>query len=54
MPLITLYLLHEKVQVLVALLCPTLCTPMECGARLLCLGILQARILEWVGCHSLL
>ena len=53
MPLITLYLLHEKVKVLVALLCPTRCTPMECGARLLCLGILQARILEWVGCPSL-
>ena len=33
-----------KVKVLVAQLCPTLCDPMGCSP----LGILQARILEWV------
>ena len=40
---------HEKVKVLVAQSCPTLCYPMDCSP----LGssvhrILQARILEWV------
>ena len=35
--------------------CPTLCNPMDCslpGSSVH--GILQARILEWVGCHALL
>ena len=36
-------------EVLVAQLCPALCDPKDCiPARLLCDGILQARILEWV------
>ena len=36
-------------EVLVAQLCPALCDPKDCIlARLLCDGILQARILEWV------
>ena len=41
--------------VLVTQLCLTLCDPMDCsppGSSVH--GILQARILEWVGCHSLL
>ena len=41
--------LFEKVQVLVAQLCLTLCHPMDCsppGSSVH--GILQARILEWV------
>ena len=34
---------------LVAQSCPTLCDPMDCGLpSSLALGILQARILEWV------
>ena len=40
---------------LVTQLCLTLCDPMDCsppGSSVH--GILQARILEWVGCHSCL
>ena len=33
-----------KVKAKVALLCPTLCDPMDCTVH----GILQAKILEWV------
>ena len=36
-------------------MCPTFCNPIDCsppGSSVH--GILQARILEWVGCHSLL
>ena len=42
-----------KVNVLVAQLCPTLCDPMDCsppGSSVL--GILQARILDWVAIPS--
>ena len=39
--------------VLVAQLCLTLCDPMDCSPPASSVhGILQARILEWVGCHS--
>ena len=39
--------------VLVAQLCPTLCDPMDCSQPGSCVcGILQARILEWVGMPS--
>ena len=38
-----------KVKVLVALLCPTLCDPLDCSPSGSSVhGILQARILEWV------
>ena len=33
---------------LVAQLCPTLCNPMDCSQAPLSMGILWARILEWV------
>ena len=42
-------------KVLVTQSCPTVCDPMDCsppGSSVH--GILQARILEWVGSHSLL
>ena len=39
----------EKVKVLVAQSCLTLCSPMDCSLPgFLVHGILQARILEWV------
>ena len=39
----------EKVQVLVAKSCPTLCDPMDCSpAGSSVYGIIQERILEWV------
>ena len=39
----------------VAQLCPTLCDPMDCGLPGSSVhGILQARILKWVGYHFLL
>ena len=38
-----------KVKVLVALLYPTLCNPMDCNLPVFSVyGIFQARILEWV------
>ena len=37
-----------QVKVKVAQSCPTLCDPMDCTVH----GILQARILEWVGSLS--
>ena len=43
----------NKVKALVAQLCPTLCNPMDCtvsGSSVH--GILQARILQWVGFPS--
>ena len=49
----SLFRLEVKVSVLVALLCPTLCDPMDCslpGSSVH--GILQARILEWVAMPS--
>ena len=40
---------HFHLCVLVALSCPTLCDPMDCGLPgFSVLGVLQARILEWV------
>ena len=41
--------MKNKVRVLITQSCPTLCNPMDCnppGSSVL--GILQARILEWV------
>ena len=38
----------QKVKVLVAQSCPTLCDPMDCSPPGSVHGILQARILEWV------
>ena len=44
-----LYLILIEVKVLVAQLCLTLCNPMDLACHgLLSVGILQARILEWV------
>ena len=46
-------LVKGKVKVLVAQSCPTVCDPMDCslpGSSVL--GILQARILEWVAVPS--
>ena len=41
--------LNPKVKLLVAQLCPTLCDPMDCSPLASSvLGILQARVLEWV------
>ena len=42
-----------EVKVLVAQLCPTLCEPVDCSPLDSSVhGILQARILEWVGMPS--
>ena len=45
-----LQLQHQSFQwiCLVAKSCPTLCKPMDCSQAPLSVGILQARILEWV------
>ena len=42
-----------KVKVLVASLCPTFCGPLDCSPPGSCAsGVLQARVLEWVGMPS--
>ena len=35
---------------LVTQLCPTLCDPVDCSLASLSMGVLQARILDWVSC----
>ena len=46
----TTYLLYETVKVKVTQWCPALCNPMDCSLSGSSVhGILQARILEWVG-----
>ena len=43
------YINCQKVKVLVARLCPTVCDPMDCSPSGRSVhGVLQARVLEWV------
>ena len=42
------FAIHQKVKVLIAQLCSTLCNPMDCSPPGSVHGILQSRILEWV------
>ena len=46
------WLLSKCVLCLVAQSCLTLCHPMDCSQAPLSMGILQARILEWVAMPS--